>query len=100
MTWPRHRTGGGLARRERSALGTSDLTGPQFPGDGLGTDGAARVLWAVWFDTPLRQTPGRLTTNGGGQAGDWTRVPDGRLFANGVGWGVAAATTLGRGLAV
>ena len=27
--------------------------------------GEAWVLWALWFDTPLRETPGRLTTNGG-----------------------------------
>ena len=53
----------------RTAVGVSGRgrfeTGPYARGRGTGWEGW--VQSALWFDTPLRRTSGRLTTNGVGR---------------------------------
>ena len=62
---------------------------------GWGVFGEAWVRWAVWFDTGLRGTPARLTTNGGQRLGGfgqgwllgvaWVRLWGGLLLGPGRG---------------
>ena len=54
-------------------LERSNSGGPQGRGRGIGWE--AWVLRAVWFDTPLRRTSGRLTTNGVGRKTGGSETP-------------------------
>ena len=78
---------------------TTRSTGRLITNAGWAEDGLeAWLLRAGWFDTGLRRTSARLTTNGGGRRWVWdTHLPEGAVavFGGGGKWprlrGVAGA---------